>query len=189
MGRNGMGCACSAPALQVAPALHGLRGLGNYHRGYTGVGDLDPTTYTYVVAPGDSLSLITWRFGRPAEDVPLLFNVNAVAGVVKNHHELSVGQRLWLPIGWSPAPTRTDLPTRAWQNQAAAALQSFGLSPRPDLLPKPAPGPFVGPTPGPGPAPGPGPTPPPAPPKAGNVGVLLGGAALLIGGYLILSKS
>ncbi len=102
-----------------------------------------------------------------------------MAGIVKNHHEISVGQRLWLPLGWPTAPMRTDQPTPAWKNQAAAALRSFGLTPRPELVQKPPAEEPLTPDPG----------PPPAPPASSNVGLYVGGAVVLLGAYLLFGKS
>lgn len=138
---------------------------------------------TYTVRSGDSLSLITWRFGRPAAETLTLYAANASESF-KDPNLINVGQVLNLPPAWPTGPTRSDRPSTAWINEAAKALKGAGWTYQaPPKPPAPqtncAPGfhlyngkcvPDVAPSPSPGPLP-----PGPKPVEAG-----MGGKQLLI---------
>lgn len=82
---------------------------------------------TYTVRSGDSLTLITWKFNRPATDALTLYSVNS-AEIGQDPNKLERGQVLYLPYGWPTTPTRSDSPNPAWINEAANALKSVGFT-------------------------------------------------------------
>ncbi|MDP3769227.1 MAG: LysM peptidoglycan-binding domain-containing protein [Dehalococcoidia bacterium] len=101
----------------------------------------DTGTNLYRVEPGDTLSLITWRYGRPGADVVVLWSVNS-GQIGQNPDNLKVGWTLALPDGWPTSPKRRDRPTKTWLREAAAALAEVGVkySPPPaqrDPIPPP----------------------------------------------------
>lgn len=116
--------------------LRGMReldGTGAMRRGFdgfSGLGD-DMTSADanlYTVKSGDSLSLITWRFGMGPEAIWDLYAGNS-AVIGANPDLIKIGQVYALPSGWPAAPVRSDAPNAAWNTQALAALKAQGYKP------------------------------------------------------------
>lgn len=107
---------------------------------------------TYRVRSGDSLSLITWRFGRPAEATLDLYAANESL-IGPDPNDIRIGQELEIPVGWPATATRIDKPDRMWIEAASVALRRAGFRPTPAPSPDPTPSPTPTPEPAPAPAP------------------------------------
>lgn len=57
-------------------------------------------TVSYTVKPGDSLSKIAVKYGRPAGDWKKIYSVNPE---IKNPNRIFPGQEIRLPIDWETA--------------------------------------------------------------------------------------
>ena len=119
----GIGACC-------APCGNGLPCVGpRYVPSNRAIGEVPVNTYT--VQRSDSLSLITWRFGQPANETTTLYSVNS--GLIgPDPHKLEIGWILTLPYGWPATPSKKDRPTRAWINEAAVALKEVGFTAKPN---------------------------------------------------------
>lgn len=103
----------------------------------------DTGSSLYRVVSGDTLSLITWRYGRPGQDVVALWFANAQA-IGPDPNALKAGQTLALPDGWSTGPgARTGRPDQKWVNEAYTAL----VAAKPGYMSKPKPAPVDPPAP------------------------------------------
>jgi LysM repeat protein len=59
-------------------------------------------TVTYTVKPGDSLSKIAVKYGRPAGDWKKIYSVNPG---IKNPNLIYPGQQIKLPVDWTSEVT------------------------------------------------------------------------------------